>query len=287
MFGYVKAYKPELKICEYEYYRAAYCGLCRANGKCTGCASRLLLNYDFVFIALVRLSLTGEKPEFKARRCLAHPAKKRVEMLGCETLDFCAYSAAILNYHKCLDDISDEKGKKRLRARFSLPALRRMRKKALKVLPGLDEIISGALSDLAELEAQKCASVDRPAEVFGRMTSEILAYGLDGSAAATARQIGLHIGKWIYIADALDDYEADAKSGSYNPFVLMWENGISESDADGISAALTRELMDAELGFDLIDYDDKRLGGVIRNIIYCGMPRRAREIRQKGDKKDE
>ena len=36
MFGYVKTVRGELRIREYEYYRASYCGLCRAMGKCTG-----------------------------------------------------------------------------------------------------------------------------------------------------------------------------------------------------------------------------------------------------------
>ena len=30
MFGYVRPYKPELKVREYEMFRAAYCGLCWA-----------------------------------------------------------------------------------------------------------------------------------------------------------------------------------------------------------------------------------------------------------------
>ncbi|MFT9057020.1 MAG: DUF5685 family protein, partial [Ethanoligenens sp.] len=28
MFGYVKPFKPELKIREFEAYRAVYCGMC-------------------------------------------------------------------------------------------------------------------------------------------------------------------------------------------------------------------------------------------------------------------
>ena len=47
MFGYVKPYVPELKVKENEFYRATYCGLCRALGR----KSRFLsftLSYDFV-----------------------------------------------------------------------------------------------------------------------------------------------------------------------------------------------------------------------------------------------
>ena len=54
MFGYIKPLTPELRIREHECYRAYYCGLCRAMGKCTGQCSRMTLSYDFVFLAAVR-----------------------------------------------------------------------------------------------------------------------------------------------------------------------------------------------------------------------------------------
>ena len=59
MFGYVVVDKTALRIREYDYYRATYCGLCHAMGKCTGCASRLTLSYDVTFLALVREMLEG------------------------------------------------------------------------------------------------------------------------------------------------------------------------------------------------------------------------------------
>ena len=30
------------------------------------------------------------------------------------------------------------------------------------------------------------------------------------------------MGKWIYLIDALDDYDKDVKKGAYNPFVLAY-----------------------------------------------------------------
>ena len=33
MFGYIIVHKPELKIREYETYKASYCGLCRSLKK--------------------------------------------------------------------------------------------------------------------------------------------------------------------------------------------------------------------------------------------------------------
>ena len=284
MFGYIKAYAPEMKLCEYEYYRSAYCGLCRAMGRCTGQCSRCLLNYDFAFLALVRIALTEEKPHFVRRRCLVHPFKKRLEMAESEQLDYCAAASVLLSWHKCRDDVADERGFGRFKAKAALLFMRGAYKRACRRLPQLDAAIASELEILASLEREKCASVDIPATLFGRLTASILSYGLDGGKAAVARQIGMHIGKWIYIADALDDYSEDKKEGKYNPFVLLWKDGISADDAEGIRSALKRELMDAELGFNMIDYgDDGRLRGVIENIIYCGMPKRAESFNIGGE----
>lgn len=287
MFGYVRAYSPEMKMCEYEYYRAAYCGLCRAMGRCTGCASRCMLNYDFAFLALVRMAIVGETPEFKKKRCFVHPTKKRTEMVQQGQLDYCACASVLLSYHKVRDDIADERGIRRFGARMLLTFMRRMYKRAAKKVPGLDESIAAELDTLSDIEKQKCASVDIPAESFGRLTSSILCYGLDGANSAIARQIGFHIGKWIYIADALDDYDDDSKSGKYNPFCELWGDGIPDASRRDILAALKRELMQAELGFDMIEWgDDGRLRGVIQNIIYCGMPRRAERLGEGGEDKN-
>lgn len=284
MFGYVRAWMPELKVCELEYYRAAYCGLCQACGRCTGCRSRALLNYDFAFLALVRMALTGETAQIKRRRCFVHPLKKRAMMLQQGQLDYCAYAAALLNYHKCRDDVTDESGKRRLRARLGLAYMRRMHRVAAREYPGLEQLIVERLDELSGLERARCASVDIPAGVFGEITAAILCYGLESDRAAVARQIGYHVGKWIYIADALDDYDDDIKRGSYNPLALLWPEGLDDDVRGEVRTCMRRELADAELGFDLLDCgDDKRLRGVIDNIIYCGMTRGAEDKVQRDE----
>lgn len=275
MFGYVKAWTPELKVCELEYYRAAYCGLCRACGKCTGCRSRMLLNYDFAFLALVRIALTHETVTTERRRCFVHPTKKRLMMTQCAQLDYCAYAAALLSYHKCRDDIADESGARRLRARLGLVYMHHMHRAAAGKYAELEREIVEQLATLAELERSGCASVDIPAAAFGRITEAILCHGLEGGSAAIARRIGYHVGKWIYLADALDDYDADVRAGHYNPLALMWPQGMDSAAREAVLLGMRQELADAEPGFDLLEIDDGRLRGVINNIIYCGMTRKA------------
>ena len=138
MFGYVRTVPSELRLREYECYRAYYCGLCRSMGKCTGACSRLTLSYDFVFLAACRAWLCGEKPETKRFRCALHPLRRRLTVTGSEQLDYCADASVLLSYHKCLDDLGDERGFRRLRAGLAKFALHGGYKKAKRRLPAPD-----------------------------------------------------------------------------------------------------------------------------------------------------
>ena len=279
MFGYVKVNSPELKVKEYEYYRGAYCGLCRSMGKCTGQCSRMTLNYDFVFLAVFRIGLEKTRVEFEQKRCLVHPLKKRNSMKKNSVLAYCANAAAILNYHKIVDDLADEKGAKRFRALLAKPFVSGARKKALKAgLCELDARISMDLRRLSELEAQRLPSVDAPAEIFGQILADIVSYGLDGADARIAAAVGMCVGKWIYIADALDDLSEDSEKNRYNPFLLLYGGMPDKQLLASMEDALKNELCDVETAIDLIDFDSEIAKNIICNILYVGCPAKVREI---------
>ena len=56
MFGYVRPFKSELLVREYDQYKAAYCQLCRALKEHYGRAASFTLSYDCTFYALLMLS---------------------------------------------------------------------------------------------------------------------------------------------------------------------------------------------------------------------------------------
>lgn len=280
MFGYVKVNSPELKVKEYELYRGVYCGLCRAMGRCTGHCSRMTLSYDFAFLASVRLILTDTPISFSQRRCLAHPLKKRNSMDQNDQLDYCARAAAVLSYHKIMDDIADEKGVKRLKARVALPWVRSWRKRALRAgIEPLDKRVAELLAKLSELESEGRASVDAPAKIFGEILGEMTAYGLEGANARIGYQLGMCVGKWIYIADALDDMSEDEKKGRYNPVLLLYGNRQPDGEElTLISDALKAELLGAEEAIDLVETDKVSVKNVVENILFLGMPDTADKI---------
>ncbi len=279
MFGYIRTDTPEMRVRENEYYRAVYCGLCRAQGKCTGQCSRFALNYDMVFLALIRLAVAGEQVEIKKGRCMAHPFKKRAYIAKCDPLEYTAYASAILTHGKIADDIADENGSKKFNALLARPFSAHMRKKALKKYSELDKKVFDGLKRLSEIEKLNLPSVDIPADAFGEILADILSFGLDGNNEKIMRNIGRHIGRWIYIVDAADDIDEDIKKERFNAFACLYGGIIPNDERESVANSLKLELLSAEPAFDLIDYNELYdIKAIIENIIYRGMPKTAEKV---------
>ena len=274
MYGYVVVDKSALRIREYDYYRATYCGLCHAMGKCTGCVSRATLSYDMAFFVLVREMIDGTGVKLEKKRCIRHPINGIDAVYLNDQLEYSAYVSGILTAGKIKDNISDERGAKRALAQLLGLVFSKMERAATKNLPTPAALVEEKLAELARLERERTASIDMPADVFGRIMSELLAYGFEGARALVAGEVGYRLGRWIYIVDALDDYDSDRKSGSYNPFVLLY-NGedFTEDNIISVSKMLEAELSLAFSALELLDDDtDKNRSEIIKNILCLGMP---------------
>ena len=114
MFGYIRIAKPELKIKEYETYKAVYCTLCRTLGKEYGIWTRFTLSYDFTFLALLNMALSDGCDEAERKHCVCNPLKKCNYCKNDEKIKMPAAAAIIMVYYKLLDNIADEKGIKKL-----------------------------------------------------------------------------------------------------------------------------------------------------------------------------
>ena len=284
MLGYIRTDSPELRLRDGECYRAIYCGLCRQMGKCTGQCSRLSLSYDFAFLAAFRISLTNEKLEIQKKRCLVHPLKKRNMAIESPSLAYCADASAILTYHKCRDDVDDEKGFKKLRALVASGFFSAAYRRAKRRYPTLDSTVCSLLQELRAYEKDTAAppSADAPAAVFGNVMACVLSEGLDGVEARIAKTFGRAIGHWIYLIDAADDYRDDLKSGSFNPFVRLFGAEMTEENAQSVALSLKRYLADAENAFLLIDnFPTPEIREILCNILYLGLPKVADRVLQK------
>ncbi len=291
VFGYVNAHSPELRVRENEYYKGAYCGLCKAMGRCTGQCSRLSLSYDVLALALARIAISGERTSFYQKRCIVHPFKKRNVMKGNKELDYSSRVSALLSYYKVKDDISDGGFWKKAFCRiFLLPWASAARKRAIKSDPSLselDRICAEKIDALSDMERERISSVDMPAKVFGELLGELFAFSFEESDKRLAYELGLHVGRWVYIADALDDMNDDMKTGNYNPLLRIYGGNLpTKEQADDIALALKNELFGASAAADLIDFgENDTVKNILFNILYLGMPNRINNIIKKFENK--
>ena len=280
MFGYVRPHNPELRMRDYECYRAYYCGLCRAMGKCTGQCSRLTLSYDFVFLAAVRCYLTAEEPQVKALRCGVHPLRRRKSVVNSPQLNYCADASALLSYQKCRDDRLDEKGWKKVRAGLMMMLLSSAYRKAKRRHPELDRTIETELKRLHDYEiSSEVPSADVPAAIFGDLMRAVCSEGLDGMEARLAAEIGQTLGRWIYLTDAADDLAEDRKKHRFNPYAKMFGNPPTKEDAELLRTALKAILCETERAYLLMGEPPcPELKEILSNILYLGLPMAADRV---------
>lgn len=285
MFGYVKPHQPELLVKEYEFYRATYCGICRAMKKHTGALSNITLSYDSVFLALLRMLFISDS-EFavEKRRCIAHPMKRRAMLKENPAIEYTARAFAILAYHKALDDLNDESLGKKMLIAPSRPILKGGAKKAK--IPSLAELIADRLRKITELESARVESVDEPASLFGELLGEVFAYGLEQSDRLVMYQCGYHLGCFIYAADAAEDYEEDVRLGKYNPYALIYGGKtLTSENKETIKCALLLECKQIEAAVNLMPFGERRvIENIIKNIIYLGLVKRISFLDKNTDK---
>ena len=285
MFGYVRPLVPQLKVMEYEMYRAVYCGLCRAMGRVTGQMSRLTLSYDFTLLAMVRMILEGVTPEFERFRCAAHPLKQRTFVRDNAVLEYAAAMSAVLAYLKNRDDLADERGLKKVRAMLADVPVTQMNRRGMRYLPetAADELAC-RMDVLAALEAAGCPSVDQAADAFGGVLAYVFALELDGDAAVLAEDIGRHVGRFVYVCDAADDLPEDIRRGRYNPLAAGW--GDLAVTADGAMTDLVKGSLEISLPLDLEGLGraadrlnrEHPLTPIVRNLVYLGLPASMRRV---------
>ena len=275
MFGYVKPVVTDLLVREHEFYKATYCGICRSMKKHTGALSNVTLSYDSVFLALVRMAYIPDlECRTELRRCIAHPAKRRPMLVENEAIEYTARAFAILTHYKLLDDISDEKLVKRAAVSLARPITSHA--VSLADLSDLEAIVADRLARITELERAKCPSIDEPATLFGELLGEIFSYGYDGEARLVSYECGLHLGKFIYAADAAEDYDKDVKSGSYNPYVIQYGGApLTDENRQSIKTGLILECSRIEAAVNLMPFDRKAtIENIIKNVIYLGLIKR-------------
>ena len=275
MFGYVKPHSAELLVKEYEFYKATYCGICRAMKHYIGNSSTVTLTYDSVFLALIRMLLIDDSEiGVLGQRCIAHPLKKKAMLRINSATEYTARAFAILTYYKALDDNADERGMRRFAVRLAKPYLGAYRRRA--DIDFIDKVCHEKLGAISAIERSAEKSLDTPARLFGELLGEIFSYGLSGNDRLVYFEVGLHLGKFIYLADAAEDYEKDIKEGKFNPYANIYANApLTRENRENIKTGLLLECQALEGAVNLMPFGNRAtIENIIRNIIYLGLVKR-------------
>ncbi len=270
MFGYIRPVEDELYVKDLTLYRAVYCGMCKYGGKRISRFTRFFLNYDFVLLALLRLSLGNAETSLVDARC-PYKLKKHKMLFSDDVYAHVCSCFAILTYLNNEDDIADGGGFKSLALR---PLLKHMCR-STNGYDGFYERTVKHLDELSALEKAKSGDIDSVANCFALILSDAASMGLDGISAEIARQCGLHLGRFVYLIDAYDDLADDASKGSYNPFLCRYgsldkalehKNDIETTLTDSVNAFSAVYGLADKTEFDRLIYNISELGG--RHAVF-------------------
>lgn len=277
MFGYVRPCAEEMKIKEFERFRALYCGLCHELGREYGLPGRAILNYDFVFLAML-LWGDAESCDYCFRRCVPGFCRKRCVCQRAEALTAAAGMSVILAYWKAQDGVSDSHGPKKLGAVAVRAFLKRAYKKAARKYPEFDKEVRLRLGELSDLERGRTESLDRPADKFALLLSSAAAAGRAEDKRALG-QLLYHVGRIVYIADGYFDLAEDLRSGNYNPVAARFGlTGIHvpEEARESVLETLLSSAHLAAAAYELLPAS--YWTPVTRNIVYLGIPQMIRQV---------
>lgn len=275
MLGYVVINKNLLSEEDFDVYRGYYCGVCKSIGRRYGQIPRLVLSYDIVFLAMVLSSMSESEIDLIREHCIIHPVSKNPVIKNDEALDYAGDMLILLAYYNFLDDKEDEH---KVRGTLGSGALKGSVKKLKKKYPEIAQSIDENLSKLSKLEKEKSDSIDLTCEAFGNVLKDVFA-GYPSIQSESEKRIlenlGYNLGRWIYIMDALDDYEDDKKSGSYNPLIYRAQG------LDGLEDVIYNYLGHVSSSLDLLDI--KKNKGIIDNIVMLGLRGRTDGLLKKGE----
>lgn len=274
MFGYVSINPQALSEEEKQRFRSFYCGLCHVLRDAYGDIGRLTLSNDMTVLSLLLAALYEPEETALDERCVLHPLKPHHAVTHACTR-YAADMNVLLAYYKCLDDAADEAT---LRSRAGQAALRKAFSQVRRQWPDQCRTVAESLSALSRLEKENSDDLDALARLCGDMLGACFLWKQD-AFAPYLREMGVSLGRFIYLLDAYEDYDADVRHGRYNPLRTLHEQPDYEERMEEI---LTLEISRCAQAFECLPVVQD--AGLLRNVLYSGVwggYARARERKNK------
>ena len=128
--------------------------------------------------------------------------------------------------------------------------------------PAVAQAIESGMADIRAIEQRGDESLDAAANRFGAILGRVFAYREDFWAGELHR-MGAWLGKFVYLMDAVMDYDEDLESGSYNPLVA------AGAVPDDVSEGLRSIAAQAAQSFERLPLEQDI--HILRNVVYAGL----------------
>ena len=207
------------------------------------------------------------------RRCLACGMRKKRCCAQDEIWRHAAACSVILCWWKLEDARADGGLLARMKVTLCRGALRRAYRRAAADAPDFAAACKKQLAELAALEKENCGSLDRVADAFACLLSAAAPDSGNTARDRALSQLLYHVGRWIYIVDAADDLQEDMGRGGYNPLIARFKLTVpelQEAQKSWLTATLKHSANLAAAALELLD--GTVWSGVLRNILYLGLP---------------
>ncbi len=281
MFGYIQPDTPYLFKKDEKLYQALYCGLCKSIGTGCGQRARTALTYDMAFMSALIHNIKHEDVSIKKARCALHLIRRRHIAAVDDTTVLIGCINTVLAYYKLCDDKADGERRGILRHLY-----KKGLKRALKRHKKAVEIIDANMQRQTELEKSGCSVIDMACEPTAQMMRELSVYVLGNFSTPQTEALFYDLGKWVYLADALDDYDKDVKKGRYNVLYNAYGCKTKAEAVQKNEAELTFifDSLFADMRQRIANINFKFNHDLTDNIILRGIPIKTRQLLKNGCK---
>lgn len=224
MFGYVNINKDTIDDGQRGLWQSFMCQLCFSTKTQFGNLPRAFISNDVNFFNVLFHSVTQTDVQINQCRCASHPVKKRSVIQPDEMSDKLAVANVLLTYYKLYDDVLDGSGVKK-RAAYRM--FGKYRTAACARWNEMDAMLAQRYGELRALEQANCGNIDQVCHPFAQLSGQFAQLVLGERATTPVTDLCYNLGKWIYLADALEDLPKDLKRRNYNPFVASF--GITKA----------------------------------------------------------
>jgi hypothetical protein len=211
-------------------------------------------------------------PKPQSKRCIASPIRKKGYCAQNSPLEISAAYSIILFMWKIKDNIKDETFFKSLPYRLLRVIFSKAFKKASAEFPKFDREVADQISALSKVEESSEKSIDAASDKFAQILCAAMPEKSPASTGRPMRELLYHLGRWIYIIDAYDDYKDDIKKGRYNAIGSKFgkNENLTVYSQSRIQTTLKHSNNLVCSAFELLP--ESAWTQILRNIIYLSMP---------------